>query len=212
MVVDQKYKKFIEAQLQVLEDYDSKRPTGHVYEFHLHSHRVAQSMRNLAKVMGYADDMQDVLYWATLPHDIGKMALPIDIWDMDTKPSDHVKRLRRQHTTEGVKIIRAEFGDDCNNDPFLKILIDIMENHHEHCNGTGYLGKKTADLSQEVRMVCICDAFDGYSTYRPHFGERNISPKAVIKRMEIEKAGQFDNEILSYFKTLRLNLQKKRAM
>lgn len=208
MVVSQKHKDFIEAKLKKLEAYDTLRPEGHVYEFHLHSRRVAESMKTLAKTMGYKDTMQNALYWATLPHDIGKMALPVHLWDSGKKPSDKIKDERRAHTTQGVDMVRAEFGDECASAPFLKLMIDIMENHHEHCNGTGYLGKTATDLSQEVRMACICDAFDGYSTYRAHFGDRDISPKAVIHRMQVEKSGQFDEEILKSFKeTMKCQLK-----
>jgi len=204
MHVLQEYKDFIRLKLSALEAYDAQRPVGHVYEFHLHSERVAKSMRDLAVIMGYDDIMAEALYWATLPHDIGKISLPIDIWDRDGKPSESIKSIRREHTLYGVQIFHEEFGQEkCANDPFLALLVDIMNNHHEHCNGTGYHGKTANDLSQEVRMACICDAFDGYSVYRPHYGDRDTSPQAVIERMDIEKSGQFDHKILQLFKEIK---------
>lgn len=205
MIATPRYIDFINQQLEDLKHYDSLRPNGHVYEFHHHSQRVANSMRQLATKMGYETDMADALYWATLPHDIGKMALDVSIWDMSEKPNDIEKSARRKHTKLGVDIIHKNFGEECSSDPFLRAMIDIMENHHEHCNGTGYMGKTTSDLSEIVRMACICDAFDGYSVYRPHFGDRDVSPSAVINRMEVEKAGQFDPHILSIFKELQLS-------
>jgi putative nucleotidyltransferase with HDIG domain len=199
MVVSDTYKKFIERQMQYLAEYDSRRPVGHTYEFHLHSYRVAELIKNLARLNGRSDDYCEALYWATLPHDIGKTALPIDIWDMDDKPSDEIKDERRTHTSKGVEIIRAEYADKCESDPFLKLLLDIMENHHEHLDGSGYLGKTANDLSIEVQMVCICDAFDGYSISRPHFKARDLSPQAVIDRMNIEKNGQYNPDLLKLF-------------
>lgn len=204
MVVEQHYKDFITDQIEKLATYNARRKKPNIYEFHLHSERVAQSTKSLSAKMGYDDDMQDALYWATLPHDIGKMVLPLNIWDKDEKPSDAIKNERRAHTSLGIDIIRAEFGNECDTSPFLKLLIDIMSNHHECMDGSGYHGKTGDDLTQEVRMACICDAFDGYSVFRPHFGNRDISPKAVINRMEIEKAGQFDPDILKVFKDIKL--------
>lgn len=204
MVVKQHYKDFITSQIEKLADYNACRAKSNIYEFHLHSERVAQSMKSLSAKMGYDDAMQDTFYWATLPHDIGKMALPLDMWDKDEKPSDDIKIQRRAHTTKGIGIIRSEFGDECDTSSFLKLLIDIMANHHECMDGTGYQGKIASDLTKEVRMACICDAFDGYSVHRPHFGDRDISPKAVIHRMEFEKAGQFDPDILKQFKEIKL--------
>ncbi len=202
MIVSVTHKKFINDQLDKLATYDSLRPTDHVYEFHLHSKRVAESMRSLGKYMAYDDDMCDALYWATLPHDIGKMTLPIEIWDLNDKPTEDERHERRSHTWRGVEIVHAAFGTTCDTDPFLKMMIDIMENHHENNDGSGYQGKTAHDLTTQVRMACICDAFDGYSVYRAHFGDRDLSPKSVIERMEVEKAGQFDPDILKQFKEI----------
>ena len=81
----------------------------------------------------------------------------------------------------------------------MNVMTDIMENHHECIDGTGFTGKTEKDLSLEVRMACICDAFDGWSVIRPHFGDRDVSPPAVIHRMKTEKAGQFDERLLNLF-------------
>lgn len=193
-------KEFILQQVKALANYDALRPAGHVYEFHLHSERVAQSTKSLALAMGYDRDMSEALYWATLVHDIGKTTLPVSIWDLKNKPTNDQKSMRRTHTTKGVETIRKEFGEECDTSPFLQMMMDIMENHHEMLDGTGFFGKTAKDLSREVRMVCICDAFDGWSVKREHFGNRDLSPAAVIERMETEKAGQFDENLLSLFK------------
>jgi polar amino acid transport system substrate-binding protein len=200
MMIDEAYKKYITDQMQALAAYDAARPDGHVYEFHVHAERVAYLMKDLALTVGYDADMADILYSATLPHDIGKMALPVEIWDLEDKPTEDQKAERRTHTTHGINMIRNEFGDRCDTDPFLKLMLDIMENHHETMDGQGFLGKTGNQLSREVRMACICDAFDGWSVKRPHFGDRDVSPSAVVMRMEIEKAGQFDQGLLEHFK------------
>lgn len=196
------HKFFIEQQMKNLAVYDSMRPAGHVYEFDLHSKRVATNISLLGKACGYDDNACTALYWATLPHDIGKTMLPAKIWDMDEKPDETQKRERRSHTWRGVQIVRETFGHECDTDPFLRLMIDIMENHHETMDGKGFLGKSGEQLSTEVRMACICDAFDGWSTARPHFHERDISAKGVIHRMKTEKAGQFDEYLLKKFETI----------
>ena len=204
MIVEKRFKDFIERQMMMLADYDSLRPKGHVYEFHLHSNRVALSMKQLAKSLGYNDDMANALYWATRPHDIGKMRMPVKIWDTGKKPSDELKEIRREHALLSAEIFRDEFGEECKTDPFLRLLIDLAEKHHETLDGNGFLGLEAQDLSREVRMICICDAFDGWSVKREHFNDRDLSAKAVLKRMKTEKAGQFDTEILKSFEKVVL--------
>jgi HD-GYP domain-containing protein (c-di-GMP phosphodiesterase class II) len=203
MIILDAHKNVISYLIEKLGRYDALRPDGHPYEFHTHSKRVAQSIRDLAHAMEYNGDMCDALYWATLVHDIGKTSLPVSIWDLEEQPTDAQRTERRTHAQLGVDILRAEFGNDCDTDPFLKLCCDITLYHHETLNKKGPLGIDANILSQEVRMVCICDAFDGWSVSRPHFEDRDISPAAVIHRMETKKAGQFDPDILQIFKELK---------
>tara|TARA_B100001750_G_C15442447_1_gene564323 strand:+ start:432 stop:1079 length:648 start_codon:yes stop_codon:yes gene_type:complete len=209
MFVEDRFKNFVLVQMKNLEAYDGLRPANHPYEFHHHSERVAKSMRSLALKTGYTESMADTLYWATLPHDIGKMSLPVEIWDLDERPTQDQREERRSHTILGLDIVRQNFADECDKHPFLRLLCDIMANHHESMDGSGYIGKDAAELSREVRMACICDAFDGWSVRRAGFDpDRDLSPKGVIHRMETEKTGQFDREILKSFKEMKLCTSK----
>lgn len=189
---------FIEAELKKLSAYDGLRPPGHVYQFHLHVRRVAKNMRALALAMGMNAARAQELHDAALVHDAGKRLLPPEIWDVEGKPDGATKRLRRQHTSLGVKIVDDTFGAG-DHHPFLDLVRDLMAHHHEAIDGSGWLGLGGDKLSLEARMLCVCDAFDGYSVWRPHFGQRDISPAAVITRMTTEKAGQFDPVILETF-------------
>lgn len=197
------FQSFIEDELKKLEAYDALRPPAHVYEFHKHVRRVARNMKLLALAMNQGTERAETLYWAALAHDAGKRLLPPAIWDVGNKPDNETKKLRRQHTNLGVKIVDDTFGAD-NHDPFLDLLRDLMANHHEAMDGSGWLKKKGTDLSLEARMLCVCDAFDGYSVWRPHYGQRDISAAGVLNRMRVEKAGHFDDAILEIFSRIKL--------
>ena len=142
------------------------------------------------------------MYWATLPHDAGKVKLPVDIWDQINKPDAAMKHLRRSHTAMGVEMAQEALGH--HDHPFLTLMTDIMRDHHEHMDGTGYQGKKAEDLSLPVRLVAIVEAFDGDSIYRPHFKDRDLSPAAVIERMKAEDAGCYDPDLLEAFAEIKL--------
>jgi HD-GYP domain-containing protein (c-di-GMP phosphodiesterase class II) len=96
-------------------------------------------------------------------------------------------------------MIRHDYSAEELDTPFMTLLLNIMENHHEALDGTGLFGKTAHELDMVARMACICDAFDGYSVTRPHFGDRDISINAVITRMSDEKSGHFDPKLLSLF-------------
>jgi HD-GYP domain-containing protein (c-di-GMP phosphodiesterase class II) len=189
---------FANTELEKLRIYDAQRPHGHPYAFHLHVKRVAKSIRTLALTMGQSETRAEELYITSLVHDAGKRLLPVDIWDAPGKPSSIIKKQRRMHTGLGVKMIDDTFGAE-NHAPLLDLARDLMAHHHESMDGRGWIGLKGHQLSLEARMLCICDAFDGYSVWRPHYGTRDITPAAVLNRMAVEKAGQFDPEILDIF-------------
>ena len=198
---------FISAHIDVLEAYDKLRPEGHPYEFHLHSRRVADNAKALALALGWSEDEAISLYWATLAHDFGKMRLPVDLWDSEGKPTPQIKAARRSHTLTGFRFIEEEFNDIAHH-PFIAFMAEITLRHHEFIDGSGYLGLKGDEMSLPVRIVSIVDAFDGWSTWRPHFKDRDISPQGVITRMRTEKAGKFDEEIMDVFEKLVLESDK----
>lgn len=222
-VFQEKIKPFIERQLEELKDFDEQRenwtrenlPADYkfIYRFHEHTLRVAEDMRQAALFMNLPENVAENLYWAMLPHDIGKKALPVDLWDMMEKPSQDIKDERRSHTDLGAEIVRNELPAD---HPFVKLMIDIMENHHEEMGGGGYHGTKGKDLSGSVRLACIVESFDGYSIFRPHFGDRDISVSGVLKRMRDEKGSDlYDMELFESFAAMKLAQQdngKKRSV
>ena len=193
---------FIVDHMQILEAYDNLRPKGHPYAFHTHSKRVAENARIVALELGWEEEKADNLYWAAWPHDIGKMRLPVDLWDSKDKPGKQIKAARRSHTLTGVRIIEEHFND-CLDHPFIQLMSEVMLRHHEALDGSGYLGMKKQDLSLPVQIVALVDAFDGWSCWRPHFGKRDISPAGVLKRMRVEKKGQFDPKLVDILDILQ---------
>ena len=211
--VAQRIHSFIESQMAALKAFDMKRqewvkdnlPPSYkmTYFFHDHAYRVAGDIKKTAKHMGLSDTTAENLYWAMLPHDIGKTLLPLHIWDTIEKPENDIKKLRRSHTELGVGIIAEVLGDISH--PFIDLMADIMLNHHEQMDGGGYLGKKGSDLSAPARLACIVESFDGYRIPRHHFGDRDISVTGVLKRMREEKgAAIYDMALFEVFADMKI--------
>ena len=210
-------RRFIEAQLDELKEFDQKReqwvkanmPPGYhmTYRFYDHTLRVSEDVKKTAQYLGLPDHACENLYWAMLPHDIGKKLLPVNIWDTIEKPEDEIKTLRRSHTELGTKIVKQKLDID---HPFIDLMLDIMLNHHEQMDGCGYRGLKAAELSLPVRLAAIVEGFDGWKTRRPHFGKRDITVPGVLKRMREEKgANFFDMKIFEAFAEMKMEEYKK---
>lgn len=206
-VCQEYFKPFIEAQFEVLKAYDKQRPQGTSYVFHEHAQRVAENVRKTCLYMGLGSHIANNMYWAVLPHDIGKSRLPVEIWDTEEKPDEKLKTYRRTHTLLGAQIVHETFRDI--DHPFKDLMIDIMAYHHEQMDGYGTHGVKGEDLSMPVRLASIVEAYDGWRIWRPHFADRDISPAAVLTRMRHEKPHMFDQRLLNAFKDMKMAEQKK---
>ncbi|WP_435642015.1 HD-GYP domain-containing protein [Micavibrio aeruginosavorus] len=207
-VFQDQIKPFIENQMKLMEIYDRKRLAVNPdikYIFHEHAERVANDTRNTCAKLGLPDNVQENMYWAMLVHDIGKRVLPIEIWDSPEKPTGDVMKYRRSHVDLGLNIVREELGDLQH--PFFDLMTDIMVNHHEKIDGTGEHGLKGHELSAPVRLACIIESYDGYTIPRPHFGDRDISPTAVLDKMRSEPgkgAAMFDMDLFEAFAAVKV--------
>ena len=213
----QAIKDFIKTQVEDLKAFDQKRdawvkgnmPKNYhmTYRFYDHTYRVADDVRKTAAHMGLSQTVSDNLYWAMLPHDIGKKLLPVFIWDILEKPEDEIKALRRSHTELGAKIVQDTLRIE---HPFVDLMLDVMLNHHEQMNGKGYRSVKGEELSLPVRLACIVEGYDGWKTRRPHFGDRDITVPGVLTRMREEKgASLFDMELFEAFAETKMDEYNK---
>ncbi|MBX2834043.1 MAG: HD domain-containing protein [Micavibrio sp.] len=206
------FKPFIQAELELLKAYDEQRM--HHYEgdinyiFHEHAQRVATNVRRTCVAMGLGDVVAQNMYWAVMPHDIGKRLLPVDIWDQEEKPTDKIKKYRRTHTLLGAQIVEEYFADI--DHPFKDLMMDIMRYHHEQMDGSGTHGLRGEQLSAPIRLAAIIEAYDGYRIKRPHFGGRDTSPPGVLERMRGEKGAEiYDMTLFESFAIMKIDDYKK---
>jgi HD-GYP domain-containing protein (c-di-GMP phosphodiesterase class II) len=207
---------FIDEQLALLNAYDDRRIERHrenpdqvpeiTYKFYEHALRVADDVAATCKALGLSKDVQDNMRAVMLVHDIGKHTIDITHWDSIEKPDGKTKEARRNHTLYGIDLIDRHFAGKSH--PFLDLMRDIVRHHHEHMDGSGHLGLKAEDLSMPVRLACIVESYDGYTIRRPHFGDRDISPAAVLEKMRNEDgkgAAMFDMDLFEAFAKMKLN-------
>ncbi|MCB9982084.1 MAG: HD domain-containing protein [Rhodospirillales bacterium] len=206
------FKPFIEEELARLAAYDAQRQDTTdwdiTYIFHEHAQRVAENIYRTCLALGMSEADANTMRWAVLPHDIGKRLLPVDLWDQEEKPSGRVKKVRRLHTLLGAQIVEEMFPDI--DHPFKDLMIEIMRYHHEQMDGCGPHEAPGDQLSTAVRLVAIVEAYDGWRIWRPHFGDRDISPPGVLKRMREEKGAEiFDMDLFEVFAKVMMDDYKK---
>ena len=103
----------------------------------------------------------------------------------------------KSHTTIGGDTLRAVDEKHPGND-FIRMGIEIADNHHEKWDGSGYpAGKKGEEIPLSARILALADVYDALTSsrcYKEAFS--HDKSKAII----IEGKGQhFEPEIVEAF-------------
>lgn len=148
-----------------------------------HSLRVAKYSTEIAKRSGMSKERQKEVYQMALLHDIGKIGVPDEIINKDTRLTNEEYAEIRKHPAIGSDILKT-----------IEEIPDIMIGarwHHERYDGCGYPdGLAGEEIPEIARIIGVADAYDAMTSKRSY---RNILSQEVV-RGEIErgKGTQFD--------------------
>jgi len=110
----------------------------------------------------YMKDEQELLDFGIgmLLHDIGKSKIDLKILNKPSRLSDDEYAVMMRHVVYGYNMVK-------NYDEMAPIAKNIVLNHHERLNGTGYTrGLTENQLSIFDLVAAICDVFDAVTTDR----------------------------------------------
>lgn len=144
-----------------------------------HNERVARIAMTLGHSMGLAQNRIETLRVAGNLHDIGKISVPEEILN---KPG----RLTPEEY-EQVKI-HPETGFDILKDiPFNGPVAEIVLQHHERYDGSGYpRGLKRDEALLEARILSVADIYEALTSDRPY---RQAIPHEEAMAHIIREAG-----------------------
>jgi putative nucleotidyltransferase with HDIG domain len=145
----------IEALAEAIEARDS-----HTYG---HSRQVASYAVRLAQELGLPPERVELLDYAGLLHDVGKIGIRDHILLKPGALDDEEYAVMQSHPRIGVKIIDRVRG--------LRPTLALIEAHHERYDGKGYPnGLRGEAIPLEARILAIADAFEAMTAdraYRP---------------------------------------------
>lgn len=151
-----------------------------------HSLRVAEYSREIARRLNKSPKEQEVIYYAGLLHDVGKIRIPVEVINKPGDLTDAEYEQIKIHPVTGYHILKDIFDD-----PYIK---NGAKFHHERYDGKGYPnGLKRDNIPEVARIIGVADAYDAMASNRSY---RKYLPQQVI-RSEIEngKETQFDPDI-----------------
>ncbi|MBM3554046.1 MAG: PAS domain S-box protein [Alphaproteobacteria bacterium] len=126
-----------------------------------HQRRVATLAKAIGADLGLDSHRCDGLYLGCLIHDIGKVAVPAEILTRPGRLDGVSMALVRTHCDVGFQITKDIH--------FPWPIADIVHQHHERMNGSGYPGGlKGEGILLEARIAAVADVYEAIMSHRPY--------------------------------------------
>jgi response regulator RpfG family c-di-GMP phosphodiesterase len=165
----------------------------------IHSNGVLKVAVQIAQSMGMSNERIKELAFGIRWHDIGKLAIPVEILRKPGGFDDEEWQIMKDHAPAGLELV----GEDA-----PESLRNIILYHHEKYTGRGYFGLKGEAIPLEARIAQVADVYDALCSKRDY--KSDISEEKVLLMMtEDGPRGRYEHDpfILRRFIQLRLQDQ-----
>ena len=161
-------------------------------ETNAHTQRVAYYCKLLARAYGLDENLQDIIFYASPFHDLGKIGIPDNILLKPGKLDDDEFSIMKNHAKIGYEILKGSKSK------YLKAGGVIAYNHHEKYDGTGYPnGLKGESIPIFGRITAVADVFDALTSSRPY--KKAWSLEEAFDFLIREKEVHFDPKLVDLF-------------
>jgi len=153
---------------------------------YLHSVAVCALMLSLARQLGLDEERAREAGLAGLLHDVGKMAMPLEVLNKPGSLTDAEFAIMRSHPERGHAMLLATGS-------LPESALDVCLHHHEKYDGSGYPGHLAGEaISLLARMGAVCDVYDAITSNRPY--KQAWNPAESLARMA-QWTGHFDTRV-----------------
>jgi putative nucleotidyltransferase with HDIG domain len=155
-----------------------------------HSEEVTKIVVLVARELGWHGADLEMIEFAALLHDVGKIAVPDDIL---RKPEElvpdewNVVYLHPYHSAQILRPVQP-----------LQKIIPWIYHHHERWDGNGYPDRlKGEAIPEGARIIAVVDAFNAITTNRPY--HKALSEQEAIDEIARNSGQQFDPIVVKAF-------------
>ena len=161
-------------------------------ETNAHTQRVSHYCKILARAYGLDENLQDIIFYASPFHDLGKIGIPDRILLKPGKLDADEYEIMKKHSQIGYEILKGSKSK------YLKAGGVIAYNHHEKYDGTGYPnGLRGQSIPIFGRITAIADVFDALTSIRPY--KKAWSVDEAFNLLIEEKNRHFDPILVDLF-------------
>lgn len=140
-----------------------------------HQRRVADLCIGIGRLLGLSEDRIHGLHLGASIHDLGKIGIPLELLAKPGRLSRAQFEIIKEHVDLGYAIIKDI--------QFPWPIGDIILQHHERLDGSGYPRGLTAEaIILESRIAAVADVVEAMSSHRPY----RVAPGIVLALAEIE--------------------------
>ncbi len=158
----------------------------------LHLIRMSYFAQALYRAYGADQAETEMMRYAALTHDIGKIGVPDRILLKEEPLDDEEYKTMQKHTRLGAEIL----ADSRNR--MIQMAWEICYYHHEKFDGSGYPeGLAGEDIPVPARIVAIADVFDVLTS--PCVNKPAYSWEDALAYMEEGRDKHFDGRLLDLF-------------
>jgi DNA-binding CsgD family transcriptional regulator len=126
-----------------------------------HSRGVAELAERAAVVAGLPEADQVLLRRAGLVHDIGRVAVPVNVWAKPGPLNRDEREQVRLHAYHTERVLDAAAA--------LRPLARLAGSHGERCDGSGYhRASRAAELPLTAWLLAAADCYHAMGEPRPH--------------------------------------------
>jgi PAS domain S-box-containing protein len=165
-----------------------------------HIRRVAKLASAIAKELGLSEDMVHGIELAANLHDVGNIAIPVEILTKPAKFSKPEYMMVQTHVEAGYDILK--------NIEFPWPIATMILQHHERMDGSGYpLGLKGEEILLGSRIIAVADVIVAMSTHRAYRADIGIG--GALDEIKQGSGTLYDAQVVDV--CLRLFEEKKFA-
>ncbi|MFH0738924.1 MAG: HD domain-containing phosphohydrolase [Candidatus Omnitrophota bacterium] len=155
---------------------------------HSHSENVARYAVAIAAQMGLGANELEVIHEACELHDLGKIGVEDSILGKSSELTELEWEQVRKHPVIGAQILEPL--------TFLNGVIELIRQHHEHYDGSGYPEKRSGgNILLGARIIHVADAYEAMRSARS-YRKTPLSKEDAIAEIKRNSGKQFDPEVV----------------
>ena len=158
---------------------------------HSHSENVAKYAVIIAEELHLSVEQIETVREACELHDLGKIGIEDNILMKPGSLTPPEWEMIKKHPLIGAQILEPL--------TFLDTVIDLVKQHHEHYDGTGYPeGLKGEEILFGARIIHLADAYEAMRSPRS-YRKIPFSKEETILEIKMHSGTQFDPKVVEAF-------------